>query len=57
MTVKVHIIIFGSRLFSLLYSDSLALQLTYQNHNYNGCGCENEFLIHIYGVVLLQKGQ
>jgi len=57
MTVKVHIIIFGNRLFSLLYSDSLVLQLTYQNHNDNGCRCENEFLIHIYGVVLLQKGQ
>jgi len=57
MIIKVHIIIFGSMLFILLYSDSLVLQLTYQNHNDNGCRCEDEFLIHIYGVVFLQKGQ
>jgi len=50
----VHIIIFGTRLIILLYSDSLVLQLTYQNHNDNGFRCEDEFLIHIYGVVILQ---
>jgi hypothetical protein len=55
MNIKVHSIIFGSRLFNLLYSDSLVLQLTYQNHNDNRCRCEDEFLLHIYGVLLLQK--
>jgi hypothetical protein len=41
----------------LLYSDSLVLQFTYQNHNDNRHRCEREFPTHIYGVVLLQKGQ